>query len=209
MERHLVLLTFFLCSVAVVCGAENYSDYGGYRIPNLYSPSLYNIQLTVPADVFSGNSTTFTGIVTITLQVTEATDQIQIHAPLNIFSVSLTAGASVALPTINNLTYNASTSILTIPFTSALPIQTDLNLTIYYEGSINITSMKGLYRSNYEDVNGTEYLLATQFESTSAREAFPCFDEPSLKAQFDISITYPQGFNAISNTPQISRITTK
>lgn len=76
-------------------------------------------------------------------------------------------------------------------------------------GTINTNSMLGLYRSSYEGANGTEYLLATQFEPTSARQAFPCFDEPNLKAQFDISITYPQGFNSISNTPQASRVVTK
>ena len=44
--------------------------------------------------------------------------------------------------------------------------------------------MRGLYRSRYLN-NGKEgWILTTQFESVYARNAFPCFDEPAMKASF-------------------------
>jgi alanyl aminopeptidase len=40
----------------------------------------------------------------------------------------------------------------------------------------------------------------TQFEAISARRAFPCFDEPSFKTPFDITIAARSGDAVISNT---------
>ena len=53
--------------------------------------------------------------------------------------------------------------------------------------------MCGFYRSQYE-VDGVKKLMATtQFEATDARRAFPCWDEPALKATFAFTLTVRRG----------------
>ena len=63
----------------------------------------------------------------------------------------------------------------------------EAEITIYYNGHLN-ENMEGAYLSTYEYEGHTETIVATQFESHYAREAFPCIDEPEAKAEFDVKI---------------------
>ncbi|CAG8486022.1 10361_t:CDS:10 [Ambispora leptoticha] len=60
--------------------------------------------------------------------------------------------------------------------------------------------MCGFYRSSYTDATGSKKYLATnQFEATDARRAFPCWDEPAIKATFDVTLIVPTELVALSN----------
>ena len=47
------------------------------------------------------------------------------------------------------------------------------------------------------------WLATTHFEPTDARAAFPCFDEPDLKANFSMSITRDTSHIALFNTESL------
>ncbi|EDW84908.1 uncharacterized protein Dwil_GK12888 [Drosophila willistoni] len=180
------------------------ADEDNYRLPNDTIPSHYAIELTT--NVHNNGETKFTGIVTITLDVVTETNKIVIHArQLENFTASITrstGGDSITVkPTYDN---TDGREFLVLSFedeTFTLPADSTWLLTINYEGNLR-TDNGGFYLSSYTDETGaTKYLATTQFESTDARHAFPCYDEPSKRANFTITIKHDPTYNAISNMP--------
>lgn len=65
----------------------------------------------------------------------------------------------------------------------------------------------GFYKSTYRTSTGeTRTLASTHFEPTSARMAFPCFDEPSFKANFSVRIRRSPEFISLSNMPVVKTV---
>ncbi len=61
--------------------------------------------------------------------------------------------------------------------------------------------MTGIYPCFFKNDGTDDALIATQFESHHAREAFPCIDEPEGKATFDVTLTTEKGITVLGNTP--------
>jgi len=77
----------------------------------------------------------------------------------------------------------------------------EITLSLGWKSALG-TSMVGYYISSYTTVDGAQdaYTL-TQFESTDARKAFPCWDEPALKATYSLSMVSRAELVNLSNMP--------
>lgn len=73
-------------------------------------------------------------------------------------------------------------------------------VTLHFKGKIT-PAMDGIYPCNFKLHGEKKMLIATQFESHHARNAFPCIDEPEAKATFDLTLVSPLNETALSNTP--------
>ena len=72
-------------------------------------------------------------------------------------------------------------------------------LKLEFTGTLN-DNMAGFYRSTYKGKDGsTRYMATTQMEPTDARRAFPCFDEPALKAKFTVTLVADPELTCLSN----------
>lgn len=86
-----------------------------------------------------------------------------------------------------------------VSFDKTIPAGSKAKLTMVFTGILN-DNMAGFYRSSFKDENGnTTYMATTQMEPTDARRAFPCFDEPALKAKFTVTLVAEDKYTCLSN----------
>lgn len=78
-----------------------------------------------------------------------------------------------------------------------------ITLTVAYTGKIG-ESHNGFFRVKDPDGPERGTLYFTNFEPLAARSFLPCNDEPYDKAQIEVTVTLPQGFDAVSNGKLVS-----
>ena len=96
------------------------------------------------------------------------------------------------------VSYDTDKEQATLVFAQALPAG-KVSLKVAFTGVLN-DKLRGFYLSKTK----ARTYAVTQFESTDARRAFPCFDEPALKATFDVSLVIDARDMAIGNTNIVS-----
>ncbi|XP_030370839.1 aminopeptidase N [Scaptodrosophila lebanonensis] len=178
-------------------------EVANYRLPNNTEPVHYDVELTT--NVHTGERA-FVGVVSININVIEDTRTIVLHARQTTSTKATIRDTESATSTDIPLTIDYNS---TLEFLSLTPEDNSVNflagtkwqLTIEYNGTLR-ADMGGFYLSSYTDANNeVHYLATTQFESTNARHAFPCYDEPAKRATFTITINHSPTYNAISNMP--------
>ena len=162
-----------------------------HRLPRTVLPRRYDLSL-VP-DLAAAS---FTGTVTITCDAVAATDEIVMNAKELVIHSAMVNGTACAH------SLHEETERLVI---SAAVAPGPVTVTIGFTGVLN-DKLRGWYRSTFKDDSGTEHVIATtQMQSTDCRKAFPCFDEPDMKAVFAVDMTVDKGLLAISNGPETRR----
>ncbi|MBZ3882683.1 Endoplasmic reticulum aminopeptidase 1 [Sciurus carolinensis] len=152
---------------------------------------------------------TFWGTTEIEITASQPTSTIILHSHhLQISKATLRKGAAerASEEPLRVLEYPPHEQIALL---APEPLLTGLPYTVAIDFAGNLSeSFHGFYKSTYRTKEGEVRILAsTQFEPTAARMAFPCFDEPALKASFLIKIRREPRHLAISNMPLVKSVT--
>ncbi|KAF2746776.1 aminopeptidase-like protein [Sporormia fimetaria CBS 119925] len=177
-------------------------------LPSWAKPSHYVVSLH---DIEFGGNFSYQGTATITvnLQKNDGFNDLVLNAyQLKLHSAELKTDATHE---VKDFSYDEKRQRVTLDFGKTIQHTGDAVLTVKFEGTIN-NIMAGFYRSKYKPKGEVpasvakddefHYMFSTQFESCDARRAFPCFDEPNLKATFDVDLEIPEDQTALSNMPE-------
>jgi puromycin-sensitive aminopeptidase len=179
-----------------------------YRLPRTVVPESYKLLLRPDL-----NTRTYDGEVSIKVKVLESTSQIVLNAiTFDDPATRLEPNLVVTEAMIRNSKGTAfNGTIVADPEAQRLAVKVsgqigvgDWTLEMPFKGKLN-SKLKGFYASTFENADGQEEVIATtQFESTDARRAFPCFDEPDMKATFEVAMEVDEKLAAVSNGRVVS-----
>ncbi|GAB9470125.1 Puromycin-sensitive aminopeptidase [Globisporangium polare] len=163
------------------------------RLPTTIAPRKYFLDYHVDLANYR-----FEVAQKIDVDVREATATVTCHAvELYVFNVFAEfAGKKVEASAIRYLKQDQSVELV---FPETIPAGTQAVIHLECHGFLN-DKLRGFYRSEYEQDNEKRIMAVTQFEACDARRAFVCWDEPAVKACYEISIVTDANLTAISNT---------
>ena len=186
------LLSIILPATVIAEKPFNFESTPG-KLPKQVVPTKYSIRIIPDIEKL-----TFTGSETVKLNVHARVRELV----LNALELEIT-GASVddkKLPQ-SAVKIDKSNELLTLTLPSELATG-DHTLTLSFSGKINQQG-QGLFYMRYQEqgTDAKKIALGTQFEATDARRFFPCWDEPSFRARFQLTAVVPQNWIAVSNMP--------
>ncbi len=163
----------------------------GIRLPRTFRPSSQRVSLTVlpSAPGFSGRT-----------EIDGTLDAASDVVWLNTDALEVTsAGARVGTDEVRAEPVVRDDQRVALRFPRQLP-PGPLTLVLEFRGTQFTQEDSGIFRQQ----SGGDWYAFTQFESTDARRAFPCVDEPSAKIPWELTLRVPVGLTAVSNTPVAS-----
>ncbi|XP_026233377.1 aminopeptidase Ey-like [Anabas testudineus] len=175
-----------------------------YRLPDSLAPVSYNVTLWPRLAPIADDLYIFTGQSAVVFRCVRETDLILIHSnKLNLTTFEGNHARLVGLdgataPTLKNTWLEIPTQYLVIQLNSPLQAGRMYELFTEFVGELS-DDLGGFYRSEYFDDGVKKVVATTQMQPTDARKAFPCFDEPAMKAVFHMTLVHPHDTVALSN----------
>ncbi|MFL6436287.1 MAG: M1 family metallopeptidase [Terriglobales bacterium] len=161
------------------------------RLPAGVVPEHYQLTLTPNLQ-----DATFSGDEIIDVRLTKPSTMITLNAAeIKFTSATVESHGGTVTAKVTLDPDREQANIIASKTIAAGPAQ----LHIVYTGILN-NQLRGFYLS---ETPKRRYAV-TQFEATDARRAFPSFDEPALKATFDITLVVDKEDTAISNEKLIA-----
>ncbi|XP_065352030.1 aminopeptidase Ey-like [Cloeon dipterum] len=167
-----------------------------YRLPEDLHPEHYTLEIKTFLD---GENSRFEGRVLIRVKCEKDTSRVVLHSTDLILN---TDQVRVGDKEIIGHDFDTQNEFYIIKLKEELKSGSKYVIEIPFEGNLT-TSLKGYYRTSYQDkaTGDKKWVATTQFVSVDARRAFPCFDEPAMKAVFQVNMIRRKGFTSISNMP--------
>src|SRR5713101_813971 len=163
-----------------------------YRLPTTVTPERYDLRLEPDLKGF-----TFSGDETVTVMVSQPTSEVVLNA-LELESDRAAAEQNDRVVQSARIEVEPARERAHIYFSNTLA-PGEWKLRIKFRGILN-DKLHGFYRSQYTDAAGKSHTVATtQFEATDARRAFPCWDEPALKAVYKVTLAIDENLASVSN----------
>ncbi|XP_070557701.1 aminopeptidase N-like isoform X2 [Ptychodera flava] len=176
------------------------------RLSEDIKPKHYTVWLKIyldPKDATKQYS--FDGNVSIVMHVYATTNTIKIHVrDLNLYHENTYLTDSLQNDVaISHLYEDEVNQFYVIETATPLAAGEDYIFHANFDAPLTL-NFHGLYRSFYGTPPNVVDLVASQCQSVAARTIFPCFDEPSFKATFDMIIVHRDKRHALSNMPVIN-----
>ncbi|XP_077562551.1 aminopeptidase N-like [Haemaphysalis longicornis] len=171
------------------------------RLPRTVRPLTYQVTFE---PIFNDQSMSFRGHVHITLEALQPTKTIQLHAAnlaIDRSNVTLNFVSGAPGPDILSIRSNDYSQFLYINLAEDLLAGDKYYLDIPYTTAALYDN--GFNVRRYEREQGDPvWVYGANFLPTEARRAFPCFDEPGMKAAYIIQVTRPKNIHSLSNMPR-------
>lgn len=186
--RLIALSLFTLCLASIATFAQNAAP--KLRLPTTVRPLRYSadLHITPGEDLFHGS-------ITIDLAISQPVSTFWIHAKSLKLEAPTIRIAGRDIPAQAIPAQNVDGDFIAITTASPLPAG-HATLHITYTGEVSRTLTDGAFQQQA----GTDWYVFTKFEPVTARRVFPCFDEPSFKVPWQLTLHVPEDLKAFSNT---------